>query len=59
MSHNGAVPHGEEVRSTVSNHEARAPSFETPRSLSSRARSRDPLAARQDEVFKCCTMAQS
>jgi hypothetical protein len=33
----------------VSNHEARGPSFETPRSLSSGAHSRDPLAVPQDE----------
>jgi hypothetical protein len=30
------------------------PSFETPRSLSSGAHSRDPLAAPQDEVESCC-----
>src|ERR1700724_3571061 len=36
--------------SAVSKHEGPTPSFETPRSLSSGAHSRDPLAAPQDEV---------
>ena len=37
--------------SAVSNHVARGPSFETPRSLSSGAHTRDPVAAPQDEDF--------
>ena len=52
-----AVPHGEEREARLrtmlrANHEARGPSFETPRSLSSGAHSRDPLAAPHHEGLR-------